>query len=126
MYRVYSKKDKKWIADKIYMSQDGDLYILKNSIFSGVKLEPLEEGMYVCHDDINLYDKENKLIFEGDYLEAEISEDETVIGLVAYVSELSGYVILCVNSDTFYTLGSEVSERIKIVGNVFDGYEGGE
>lgn len=126
MYRVYSKKDKKWIADKIYMSQDGDLYILKNSIFSGVKLEPLEEGMYVRHDDINLYDKENKLIFEGDYLEAEISEDETVIGLVAYVSELSGYVILCVNSDTFYTLGSEVSERIKIVGNVFDGYEGGE
>ena len=127
MFRVYDTHKKEWVKDKIYMSPDGDLYILKTSIFSGAKLELLpDDDRYICHKDIELYDKENKLIFEGDYLEAEISEDETVIGLVTYASELSGYVILCVNSDTFYTLGSEVSERIKIVGNVFDGYEGGE
>ena len=126
MYRVYSKKDKKWVTDKIYMSPNGDLYTLKNSIFSGAKLELLEEGMYVCHNDINLYDKEDKLVFEGDYIEAKISENETVIGMVAYAHELSSYVILCVNSDTFYTLGSKVTEYIKIIGNVFDGYEGGD
>jgi hypothetical protein len=102
MYRVYSKKDKKWVTDKIYMSPNGDLYILKNSIFSGAKLELLDEGMYVCHDDINLYDKNDVLVYEGDYIEAKVSEDKTVIGMVAYAHELSSYVILCVNSDEFY------------------------
>lgn len=123
MFRVYSKKDKKWVTNKIYMSPDGDLYILKNSIFSGVKLELLQEVLYIYHNDIGLYDKEDVLVYEGDYIEAKISDDKTVIGLVAYAHELSAYVILCVDSDEFYTLGSEVTEYIKVVGNVFDGYE---
>lgn len=126
MYRVYSKKDKKWVEDKIFMSQNGDLYILKNSIFSGAKLELLDEGMYVRHDDINLYDKNDVLVYEGDYIEARVSEDKIVIGMVAYAHELSSYVILCINSDTFYTLGSNVSSEIEVIGNVFDGYEGGD
>ena len=81
-----------------------------------------DDDRYICHKDIELYDKENVLVYEGDYLEAKVSEDKTVVGLVAYAHELSSYVILCVDSDEFYTLGSEVTEYIKKVGNVFDGY----
>jgi len=119
MYRVYDVKNKKWITDNVYMSSNCDLYILKTSIFSGAKLELLE-GEYVYHNSIDLYDKSNTLVYEGDYIEAKVSEDKTVIGLVAYAHELSSYVILCVDSDEFYTLGSEVKEYIKVVGNVFD------
>ena len=123
MFRVYDTHKKEWVKDKIYMSPDGDLYILKTSIFSGAKLELLpDDDRYICHKDIELYDKENVLVYEGDYLEAKVSEDKTVVGLVAYAHELSSYVILCVDSDEFYTLGSEVTEYIKKVGNVFDGY----
>lgn len=121
MFRVYDKQNKKWIKNNVYISTDGDLYILKNSIFSGTKLELLSEGMYVYHESINLYDKEDVLVYEGDYIKAKVSKDKTVIGLVAYAHELSAYVILCINSDEFYTLGSEVCEFIKVVGNVFDG-----
>lgn len=124
MYRVYDNKNKKWIKDKIFMSPDGDLYTLKNSIFSGAKLELLsDDGRYICHKDIELYDKENVLVYEGDYIRAKVSENNEEIGLVCYASELSAYVILCVDSDTFYTLGSEVSSEITVIGNVFDSYE---
>lgn len=123
MFRVFDKKNQKWITKNVYMSPNGDLYILKKSIFNGTKLELLEEGMYIYHNDINLYDKENKLVFEGDYLEAKVSKDKTVIGIVCYAHELSSYVILCVDSDEFFALGTEVCEFIRIIGNVFDGYE---
>lgn len=123
MYRVFDTKNKKWITKNVYMSPDGDLYILKNSIFSGAKLEPLDEGVYVYHNDINLYDKEDKLVFEGDYIRARVAEDKEEIGIVTYAHEMSSYIILCVNSDTFYTLGSNVSSEIEVIGNVFDGYE---
>ena len=124
MYRVYNTESKEWIKENVYMSPNGDLYILKNSFFGNAKMELLpNDGKYICHKDIELYDKENVLVYEGDYIEAKVSENETVIGLVVYAHEMSSYVILCTESDTFYTLGQEVCEFIKKIGNVFDGYE---
>lgn len=126
MYRVYDTVDKKWIENGIYMSPDGDLYLLSNEnkfIFNSTKLTPLiNDGRYVCQKYIELTDNTNGLIYEGDYLEAQISEDKTVKGVVAYAHELSSYIILCIDYDEFYTLGSEVCKYIEIIGNVFDGY----
>ena len=59
------------------------------------------------------------LIDEND----ENSEDRIEIGLVTYAHELSAYIILCDASNTFYTLGSETTEFIEVIGNVFDGYK---
>lgn len=123
MFRVFDKKNQKWITKNIYMSQDGDLYIFKKTIFSGAKLEPLEEGMYVCHRDIGLCDKNDELIFEGDSLKAEVSDNRIVKGIAVFAHELSSYVLLCDETNEWFSLGSEVCERIEIIGNVFDGYE---
>ncbi len=127
MFRVYDNEKKCWVNENIYMSTNGDLFILKNNnkiIFNADKLTLLQDnGRYICHKDINLYDKDSLLVYEGDYLRAKVSEDRTVIGLVVYAHELSAYVILCVDSDEFYTLGSEVCDLIEVIGNVFDGYE---
>ena len=126
MFRVYDTVDRHWIKKDIYMSQNGELYILNNNkfVFNNSKLIPLSnDDRYICHRDIELYDKENVLVFEGDYIKAKVSEDNEEIGIVAYAHELSSYVILCVNNDVFYTLGSDVSSEIKVIGNVFDGYE---
>ena len=131
MYRVYDNLRKKWVKENIFMSPDGNLYILKENnkfIFNNVRPTLLsDDDRYICHKSIELYDKEDTLVYEGDYIKAKVSEDKedkTVIGIVAYAHELSSYVILCVNSDEFYTLGSEVTEYIKVIGNVFDGYKG--
>jgi hypothetical protein len=82
----------------------------------------LDADRYTYHQAIDLWDKNQQQVFERDYIRAQVSEDKSVIGLVAFAHELSAYVILCVDSDEFYTLGSNVSEEIEVIGNVFDGY----
>ncbi len=123
-FRVYDLEKCKWVKDNIYMNSNDELYLIKQSLFGMIKVPlALDSDRYICHRDINLYDKENILVFEGDYIKATVSEDKTVIGLVTYAAELSSYVILCVDNDEFYTLGSSVSSEIQVIGNVFDGYE---
>ena len=121
-YRVYDNEQKKWVRDNIYLTPDGELFLIKKSLFGTVKVPlALSQDRYIYHKAIDLSDKNKKEIYEGDYIKAQVGEDKSVIGLVAFATELSSYVILCVDSDEFYTLGSEVTEHIEEIGNVFDG-----
>lgn len=124
MFRVFDTEKREWVKDNIYLNPNGDLFLIKQSILGMVKVPlALDANRYIYHKDINLYDKDGILVFEGDYIRAHVAEDKEEIGLVSYAHELSAYVILCVNSDTFYTLGSDVSSEIQIIGNVFNGYK---
>lgn len=124
MFRVYDKEEKCWVNNDIYMSPSprNNLYVLKKSIFGITKLELTPVGRYTYHRSIHLYDKNDKLIFEGDYIKAQVSDDRVVTGMVAYAHELSAYVILCFECDEYFTLGTEVCKYIEVVGNVFDGF----
>ena len=123
-YRVYDNKEKKWIKDRVYLSPDGELYKIKQGVLGLTKVPlALDSERYIYHRAIDLYDKHKIQVYEGDYIRAQVSEDKYVVGLVAFAVELSSYVILCVDSDEFYTLGSEVCEHIEVIGNVFDGYK---
>lgn len=129
-FRVYDTKKKQWIHDNVYMNSNGDLFKIKQSLFGMVRVPlALDSERYIVHESIGLLDKNNKAVYVGDYIRANVgkteesNEDKIEIGLVAYAHELSAYVILCVNSDTFYTLGSQVCEYIEIIGNTFDGYK---
>ena len=123
MFRVYDCVLKTWLKENVYLSPNDDLFLIKQGLFGTIKVPlVLDANRYIFHKDINLYDKENRLVFEGDYIKARVDENKEEIGLVSYAHELSAYIILCVNSDVFYTLGSNVSSEIQIIGNVFDGY----
>lgn len=123
-FRVYDNEEKKWIKENVYLNPDGELFLIKQSLFGMIKVPlALSQDRYTYHRDIDLYDKNNQPIYEGDYLRANVAEDKVEIGLVVFAHELSAYVILCVDSDKFYTLGSDVSTEIQVIGNVFDGYE---
>lgn len=127
MFRVYDTEKKCWIKDDVYLSLSGELFKIKQSLFGMVKIPmALDSDRYICYKSIGLYDKENTLIYEGDYVAAKVANDRTVIGIVGFAHELSAYVIFCVNYDEYYTLGSEVAEFVKVIGNVFDGYENEE
>lgn len=122
MFRVYNNERKEWVKDDVYLSPNGELFLIKKSLFGMTKIL-LDSDTYIFHRDIDLYDKNNMLVYEGDYIKAHVDEDKDVIGMVAYAFDLSAYVILCVDSDEFYTLGNQVSGLIEVIGNVFDGYE---
>ena len=132
-FRVYDTEGKKWIKDNVYMSPDGNLFKIKQSLFGMVKIPmALDSYRYICHRNIWLTDKDGNEVFEGDYIRAVVEQtneneengyEKIVIGFVIYAQELSSYIILCKDDNSFYTLGSEICEFIQVIGNVFDGYE---
>lgn len=118
MYRVYDKKKNKFVQDNIFLTPEGDLVESKRSIF-GNKLTFIDQNRFVYQKSIDLYDKNKKLIFVGDYIKAQVAEDREIIGVVTFAEELSAYIILCFETDEFFTLGTDVCEFIEIIGNVF-------
>ena len=118
-YRVYDKKKRKFVTDNIFLTPDGELVESKKSIF-GNKLTFVDQNRYVYQKYIELNDKNNTPVYIGDYLEAQVAEDRTVRGMVTFAPELSSYIILCFDSEEYFTLGESVCDLISIVGNVFD------
>ena len=122
-FRVYDKKKKKFVTDNIFLTPDGELVESKKSLF-GNKMTFVDQNRYVYQKYIELDDKNNVPIYIGDYLEAMVSEDKTVRGMVTFAEELSAYIILCFDTDEYFTLGTEVCKFIQVVGNVFDEKKG--
>lgn len=118
-YRVFDKKKKRFVTDNIFLTPDGELVESKKSLF-GNKLTFVDQNRYVYQKYIELNDKNNVAIFMGDYVKAQVAEDRAITGLVTFAPELSSYVILCFDSDEYFTLGTEVCDLIEVVGNVFD------
>ena len=118
-FRVYDKKKKKFTTDNIFLNQDGELVEPKKSLF-GNKMTFVDQNRYVYQKSTELQDKNGTGVYVGDYLEAEVSEDKTVQGLVTYAEEIAGYVILCFENGEYFTLSNQVCDRIQVIGNVFD------
>ena len=118
-YRVYDKKKKKFVQDNIYLTPDGELVESKKSLF-GNKMTFVDGNRFVFQKYIELNDMNNQPIYIGDYLEAQVADDRKIRGMVTFATELSAYIILCFDSEEYFTLGDEVCQYIKIVGNVFN------
>lgn len=118
-YRVYDKKKKRFVTDNIYLTPEGELVESKKSIW-GNKMTFVDENRFVYQRYIGLVDRENHPIFIGDYLEAIVADDEVIVGIVTFAEELSSYIIWCFDNEKWFTLGTDVCDRIRIVGNVFD------
>lgn len=118
-YRVYDKKKKKFVQDNIFLTPDGELVESKKSLF-GNKLTFVDQDRYVFQRYIELNDKNEIPIYMGDYVNANVSEDKTITGLVTFSTELSSYVILCFETEEYFTLGESVRNLIEVTGNVFD------
>ena len=118
-YRVFDKKKRKFVTDNIFLTPDGELIESKKSLF-GNKLTFVDQNRFVYQKYIELNDKNDTPIYMGDYVKAQVAEDREIAGLVTFVQELSSYVILCFDSDEYFTLGESVKEFIEVTGNVFD------
>ena len=122
-YRVYDKKKKKFVTDNVYLTPDGELVESKRSLF-GNKMTFIDGNRFVYQRYIGLEDKNGNPIYIGDTLEAQVTEDRIVRGMVTFAEELSAYIILCFDPDEYFTLGTDVIQLIEVVGNVFDEQKG--
>jgi hypothetical protein len=118
-FRVYDKKKRKFVTDNIYLTPDGELVESKKSLW-GNKMTFVDQNRYVYQRYIGLEDKNDISIYIGDTLEAQVAEDRTIKGMVTFAPELSAYIILCFESEEYFTLGESVCDLITVVGNVFD------
>lgn len=118
-FRVYDKKKRKFVTDNIYLTPDGELVESKKSLW-GNKMTFVDQNRYVYQRYIGLEDKNNISIYIGDTLEAQVAEDRIIKGIVTFAPELSAYIILCFESEEYFTLGESVCDLITVVGNVFD------
>ena len=118
-YRVYDKKKKRFVTDNIYLTPEGDLVESKKSLW-GNKMTFVDQNRYVYQRYIGLVDREDHPIFIGDYLEAVVADDEIIVGIVTFAEEISSYIIWCFENEKWFTLGTDVCDRIRIIGNVFD------
>jgi hypothetical protein len=118
-YRVYDKKKCKFVTDNVYLTPDGELVESKRSLF-GNKMTFVDGNRFVYQRYIGLEDKNEKPIYIGDTLEAQVAEDRIVRGVVTFAEELSAYIILCFDPDEYFTLGTDIVQYIEVVGNVFD------
>ena len=120
-YRVYDKKKKRWVDEKVFLTPDGELLKSDKSILGWTKPTFVSQDRYVYQKAIeDFYDKNGTQVYVGDYVKAKVAEDRTVTGLVTFANELSAYIIICFESEEFFTLGTEVCEYIEVIGNVFD------
>lgn len=118
-FRVYDKKKRKFVTDNIYLTPDGELVESKKSLW-GNKMTFVDGNRFVYQRYIGLEDRNNTLIYIGDTLEAQVAEDRVIRGIVTFAPELSAYIILCFESEEYFTLGESVCDLITVVGNVFD------
>ena len=125
-YRVFDKKRKKWVNDDVYMNPNGELLKADKSILGWTKPTFVSQDRYVYQKSIDLQDKNEIEVFVGDYLEAQVADDRIVRGVVTFAEELSSYIILCFDTDEYFTLGTEVCQYIEVVGNVFDDFKKGK
>ena len=121
MMRIYDNLEEKWVTKDVYLAPNGDLVMIKQVM--GLFKSPivLDSGRFIYHKSIGLQDVNGIEVFEGDYIQAAVDEDKSVVGLVVFAEELSAYIILIESTNEFYTLGSDVADLIEIIGNVFDG-----
>lgn len=117
MFRIYDKKDKKWIRHDIFLTQNGDLAVIKSRILTGKKIKLLSSQRYQYHMDIGLRDKLNHLIHEGDICKI----DNGQIGLIIYFAEIASFVFVDYSNNKYYPLSKKLcNSKIQIVGNCFD------
>jgi hypothetical protein len=118
-FRVYDKKKKKFVTDNVFLTPDGELVESKKSLF-GSKMTFVNGNRFVYQRYIGLEDQNGNPIYIGDYLEAAVTNEEVVVGIVTFAEEISSYIIMCFENEKWYTLGTDICDRIQVVGNVFD------
>lgn len=119
-YRVFDTKNKIQITSTVVTDGRGDIFVCKQGWFKRYSLKLLPDHRYVVHRCVEIKDKNDKDIFEGDIC---VAKDGVFTGVVTYVPEHASFYLLCDAESTFYPLGFEYQELLEVIGNVIENPE---
>lgn len=121
MFRLYDREAQDWVDDdNVAITPDGDIILIKDGLFGTNRIEYGNDARYTYHNDIGLFDKEDNLIYEGDFCKS--NDDRT--GLIYYSEEKAAYIFLDLNKNEYLDLGKVIcSQWLTVIGNVFDNPE---
>lgn len=117
MYKIYDTNEKSWVKDNVYLAPNGDIYIAKKTLFGTEKLSLVSSQRYISLNNIRIFDKNSKPIFEGDICKIEAVN---AIGVVGYTEEHASYYLFDYNNSKYYSLGFDKGKEIEIIGNMLD------
>lgn len=117
MYRVYDNKEKKWLREGFFISPNGDMYMSDKRIFGNLhKLLLISKRRFTIQNEIEMNDKNGKLIFEGDICKI---TNRNIVGVIVYVPEHASYYLLDDKHMKYYPLYEKlISEHVEVIGNV--------
>jgi len=122
-YKVWSRGEKRWVDEACCIDRFGILSIWDSEIGDVV---PVTEGFVVVKFAGILDRNGEEIYFDSDIVEFEEEPEVTIVGTLTIDMDLSlGYCIRDGESELHY-IGEEDLGRIRIVGNLYVGEEGGE
>lgn len=124
-YRVYDKKDECWVRENIYLSFNKDLLVAKKSLFNTLKLSLASDRRFILQESIELKDKKKRLIFEGDIVKVETTNEDNktttvVTGVVAYYPNHAAFYLFDYQNSKYYPITSDITKYMEIIGNVIE------
>lgn len=128
MYRIWDVENKVWVnqPDKnnsldsfFIVTPDEQIFYVEqksNKFNSKVyyNVYPTEEGAYFYHNDTQIYDVEENLVFEGDIVEC-----DGHVYIVSYFDVIAGFALVDLTSNDAFPLRPN-AHKVKIIGNVFE------
>lgn len=124
MFRVRDTQNDKWVTtEDVFVNPIGDVFSVKRKGFFKKREELVFESHYIPHKDTSIRDKNDIMIYEGDFVRAVSESDDNedvMIGLVAYAPEKASYLLLVWSESQAYHIGDGISESLEVVGNIFD------
>lgn len=113
MYRVFDTKENKFVTDVIELP-NGDLMRSVQNVFKK-KNQLCADSQFKITHDIDIVDKNNSLIFEGDILKS-----DKFIGEVCYIQNLCSYALINHTKSEYYPMNETLFNKCEIIGNVFE------
>lgn len=117
MFRIFDHREKKWVRENIFLTPMNDLYVLNEKRFRKKRLQIVADTRYTCQKDIDLFDVNGRLIFEGDICKISPSN---AVGVIAYIPERASYYLLDEENLKYYPLTKERCRQMEIIGNIME------
>ena len=122
-FRIWDRVNECWLTekDKVFVNSNGEL--IKVGAFGRIKT--LNKQRYIVHKDVDVTDKNENYIYEGDFVDVDMvltgkykGKHIKTVCTIAYVPDALTFALLDVSTEKVYPFRNNMV--LEVIGNVFD------